>query len=85
MLLEHERDYDFGMDALVTVCSWNTNGIMILAWYECSPSLEWLDLSLPMAALHYGGAFAWRARRICGLNGSITEALSRGGRAEFAA
>ena len=38
--LEHERDYDFGMDALVTVCSWNTNGIMILAWYECSPSLE---------------------------------------------
>ena len=30
--LEHEWDYDFGMDALVTVCSWNTNGIMILAW-----------------------------------------------------
>ena len=22
----------FGMDALTTVCSWNTNGIMILAW-----------------------------------------------------
>ena len=40
MLLEHERDYDFGMDALVTVCSWNTNGIMILAWCECSPSLR---------------------------------------------
>ena len=39
MLLEHERDYDFGMDALATVCSWNTNGIMILACYECSPSL----------------------------------------------
>ena len=32
MLLEHERDYDLGMDALVTVRSWNTNGIMILAW-----------------------------------------------------
>ena len=32
MLLEHERNYDFGMDALVTVCSWNTNGTMILAW-----------------------------------------------------
>ena len=29
MLLEHERDYDLGMDALVTVCSWNTNGIMV--------------------------------------------------------
>ena len=37
MLLEYERDYDFGMDALVTICSWNTNGIMILAcmlWYR---------------------------------------------------
>ena len=32
MLLEYERDYDFGMDALVTVCSWNTNEIMISAW-----------------------------------------------------
>ena len=32
VLLEHERDYDFGMDVLVTVGSWNTNGIMILAW-----------------------------------------------------
>ena len=25
MLLEHERNYDLGMDALGTVCSWNTN------------------------------------------------------------
>ena len=32
MLLEHERNYDLGMDALVSVCSWNTNGIMIWAW-----------------------------------------------------
>ena len=34
MLLEHERDYGFSMDALValvSVCSWNTNGIMVLA------------------------------------------------------
>ena len=31
MLLEHERNYDLGMDALVTVCSWNTNGMMIWA------------------------------------------------------
>ena len=29
MFLERERNYDFGMDALVTVCSWNKNGIMI--------------------------------------------------------
>ena len=27
MLLEHERNYGLGMDALVSVCSWNTNGI----------------------------------------------------------
>ena len=32
MLLEHERNYGLGMDSLVTVCSWNTNGIMVLAW-----------------------------------------------------
>ena len=28
ILLEHERTYDLGTDALVTVCFWNTNGII---------------------------------------------------------
>ena len=32
MLLEHERNYDLGMDALVSLCSWNTNRIMVWAW-----------------------------------------------------
>ena len=32
MLLEHERNYGLGMDALVSGCSWNTNGIMVSAW-----------------------------------------------------
>ena len=44
MLLEHERDYGLGMDAKGTgdyglgmdvngtVCSWNTNDIMVWAW-----------------------------------------------------
>ena len=32
MLLEHERNEGFGMDALDCACSWNTNGIMVLAW-----------------------------------------------------
>ena len=32
MLLEHERNYDLGMDALVIESSWNTSGIMIWAW-----------------------------------------------------
>ena len=32
MLLEHERNYGLGMDVLVTICSWNANGIMVWAW-----------------------------------------------------
>ena len=32
MLWEHERDYGLGMDALVSVCSGNTNEIMVWAW-----------------------------------------------------
>ena len=32
MLLEHKRHYGLGMDALVTICSWNTNGILVWAW-----------------------------------------------------
>ena len=28
-LLEHEKSYVLGMDALVTVSSWNTNGMML--------------------------------------------------------
>ena len=32
MLLEHERNYGLGLDALLSVCSWNTNGIMVWAW-----------------------------------------------------
>ena len=46
MLLEHERSYGFGMDALVSVCFWNTNGIMVLAsmlWSACA--LEKHDLA----------------------------------------
>ena len=37
MLLEHERCYGLGMDALVTVCSWNTNVTMVWAWMLWSP------------------------------------------------
>ena len=32
MLLEHDRDYGLGMDALVSVFSRNTNEIMVWAW-----------------------------------------------------
>ena len=37
MLLEHEQRYGLGMDALVAVGSWNTNGIMVWAWLLWSP------------------------------------------------
>ena len=37
MLLENERNYDLGTDALVSGSSWNTNGIMIWAWMLWSP------------------------------------------------
>ena len=30
--LKDERNCGFSMDALVSVCSWNTNGFMVLAW-----------------------------------------------------
>ena len=32
MLLEHEPNHGLRMDALVSVCSWNTNRIMVCAW-----------------------------------------------------
>ena len=34
MLLEHERYHGLGMDALATLCSWNTNVIMVWAWAQ---------------------------------------------------
>ena len=32
MLLVHECYYGLGMDALVSLCSWNTKVIMVWAW-----------------------------------------------------
>ena len=37
VLSEHEHYDGLGMDALVTVCSWNTNAIMGWAWMHWSP------------------------------------------------
>ena len=37
MLLGNERNYDLGMDALATACSWETNGIMIETWMLWPP------------------------------------------------
>ena len=67
MLLEHDRYYGLGMDALAMVCSWNTlgmdvlvslcswnsNGIMVWAW------MLWSSYAL-RAAPHGGNAFPLR-------------------------
>ena len=34
VLLEHERSHGSGMDALVTICSWNTS--VLVVWHGCS-------------------------------------------------
>ena len=36
MLLEHEGYHGLGMDALVTVCSWSMNFVIVWAWMLCS-------------------------------------------------
>ena len=32
MLFEPARNYDLGVDVLISVCSWNPHGIMAWAW-----------------------------------------------------
>ena len=40
VLSEHERSHGLGMGALVSVCSWNTNAIMVWAWVlQCGYAL----------------------------------------------
>ena len=53
MLLEHERNHGLGTDALVTICSWNANGIMVWAW------MLWSSYAL-RAVPHGGSAFPLR-------------------------
>ena len=49
MLLEHERNYILGMDALVTVCSWNlglVRQIMAAMMNTLSPRLQHITSQL---------------------------------------
>ena len=48
MLFEHERYHGLDMDALVTVCSWNTNVIMVWAW------MLWSSYALGARTLWFG-------------------------------
>ena len=67
MLLEHERNYGLGMDALGIVCSGNTNGIMVWA---CT---LWLSYALgTRTLLWFGHKFSgyrkrWEHERCYGL------------------
>ena len=52
MLSEHERYYGLGMDALVIVCSRNTNVIMVWEWLHY---LSYALLSYASEHEHYYG------------------------------
>ena len=54
--LERERNYGLGMDALVSMCSWNANGNMVWAW------MLWLAYALgTRTELWFGhGCSGWR-------------------------
>ena len=53
-LLEHERYYGYGMDALVSVCSGNMNVIMVWAW------MLWSAYALGTRALLWFGHGCFR-------------------------
>ena len=59
MLLEHERNYDSGMDALVSGCSWNTNGASPGTWRTRSRIFRPLNLQCDMR-----GGFNFRGNRL---------------------
>ena len=46
VLVDHEHYYGLGMDALVTVCSWTTNVIMVWTWMHWSPCARGPETSL---------------------------------------
>ena len=60
MLLEQERYYGLGMDALVIVCSWNTNGIMVWA------CMLWSSYALGTGTLLWFGHGCSGHRMLCG-------------------
>ena len=56
MLLKHEHYYGLGMDALVVVCCWNTNVVMVWAW------MLWLLYAV--GTLSSSGLCSWKFRGI---------------------
>ena len=61
MLFQHERNSGLGMDALVTVCSRNMNGIMVWAW------MLWSACALPTRTEFWFG-HGCSGHRICAWN-----------------
>ena len=64
---EHERYYGLGMDALVTVCSGNTNVIMVWAWMLWSPYVLGARTVLWFGHGCSGHRMFWEHERYCGL------------------
>ena len=55
MLLEHKRNYDLGMDAVVTVCSWNgCSGNRMLLEHERNYDLG-MDALVTVCSWHKAG------------------------------
>ena len=67
MLLEHERNGGLGMDALVMVCSWNTNGSMVWAWLLWSSHALGTRTSLWFGRGCSGHRILFKHERIYGL------------------
>ena len=64
MLLEHERNHALGMDALVTVSSWKTNGSMVWAWMLWSPYVArnyamGMDALVTACSWNTNGSMVW--------------------------
>ena len=79
MLFQHERKYGLGMDALVTVCSSNTNGtigIMVWAWMLWSPyalgtrTELWFEHVSQHQGVHGFARSRGSVRRLMGFGGS---------------
>ena len=82
VLLEHERYHGLGMDALATVCSWNTNVIMVWAWAHRQPyalgtrTLSWFGhgrIGNPVLSEHerYHGLGMGASPTVCSRNTNV--------------
>ena len=81
MLFQHDRNYGLGVDALVTLCSRNTNGIMVWACFAASRSARIRAFEGFGSQAHgvrgFVGSWGSRVRRAAGVRGCRWFACSR--------